>query len=146
MKTMKFLIMITAPALLLAACSQEPGPPGPKGEQGVQGPAGPQGAPGPKGDKGDKGDAGPAGLAGPAGPSGPAGPAGAPGSAGSPGSQSASPKGDVTTGGIRVVQSDEILTCEDSEIVVSIYCPSGGSFDNDRCVRPPTIGLCAKKP
>ena len=129
MKTMKFLIMITAPALLLAACSQEPGPPGPKGEQGVQGPAGPQGAPGPKGDKGDKGDAGPAGPA------------------GAPGSQSvAAPKGEVTTGGIRVVQSDEIATCEDSEILVSIYCPSGGSVDNDRCVRPPTIGLCAKKP
>jgi len=135
------MILIAVPALLLAACSQEPGPPGPKGEQGAQGPAGPQGAPGekgPKGDKGDKGDPGPAGSAAAAAP-----PAAAPPAAAPP---AAVTKTDVPTGGIRVVQTDEIASCDDGEILVSIYCPAGGSFDNDRCVRPPTIGLCVKKP
>ena len=108
MKTMKFLIMITAPALLLAACSQEPGPPGPKGEQGVQGPAGPQGAPGPKGDKGDKGD--------------------------------------VAATNVRAVQADGAVSCDASETLVSVFCPSGGAADGAKCVTPPAVGLCLKKP
>jgi hypothetical protein len=137
MKTMKLMILIAVPALLLAACSQEPGPPGPKGEQGAQGapgPAGPPGEKGPKGDKGDKGDPGPAGsAAAAAAPAAPAAPAPV-------------TRTEVTAGGIRVVQTDEIASCNDGEILVSIYCPAGGSFDDDRCVRPPTIGLCVKKP
>jgi hypothetical protein len=128
MKKMKLMILIAVPALLLAACSQEPGPPGPKGEQGAQGPAGPPGPPGPKGDKGDKGDAGPAGTA------------------AAPAVQVPITRTEVKAGGLRVVQTDEIASCDDGEILASIYCPAGGSFDNDRCVRPPTIGLCVKKP
>jgi OmcA/MtrC family decaheme c-type cytochrome len=49
-------------ALLLAACTAQPGPAGSEGPQGPAGPMGPAGAEGPEG------PAGPAGVAGPAGP------------------------------------------------------------------------------
>ncbi len=149
MKITKLTILIAVPALLLAACSQDPAPPGPKGDPGVQGPAGPQGAQGVQGiagvqgQNGAQGPQGPQGAPGDKGDKGDVGPAGHPGPQGPPGV--AGPKGD-TAAGIRVVQGNEAASCDAGEILVSIFCPSGGAFENAKCVTPPTIGLCAKKP
>src|SRR5690242_2429952 len=76
-------------------------------------------------DPGPKGDAG---------PQGPAGPQGAPG-----------PKGDAGTSP-RAVQADGAVACDSSEMLVSVFCPSGGAPDGAKCSAPPTIGLCMKKP
>src|SRR5664280_2798369 len=147
-----FPAVIVALALTLSGCGRDPGPKGetgpqgpagPQGAQGVQGvpggqglagaqgPQGPQGAPGEKGDKGDTGALGPAGPAGPVGPPGPAGPSGA--------------KGEPATGGVRAVQADGTVSCEPTETLVSVFCPSGGAADGPKCTSSPTLGLCMRK-
>ena len=71
------------------------------------------------------------------GPQGPAGPQGAPGAKGDPGAA-----GTV----VRSVQADGSVSCDASEILVSVFCPSGGAADGAKCATNPTIGLCLKKP
>jgi len=112
-------------ALIVAGCGRDPGP---KGETGPQGPAGPQGAQGVQGVAGAQGQQG---------PQGPQGPQGAPGAKGDPGAAG-------TT--VRSVQNDGPVSCEASEILVSVFCPSGGAADGAKCGTSPTIGLCLKKP
>lgn len=108
---------------LLAGCGREPGP---KGDAGPQGPAGPQGAQGIQGVPGPQGAAG---------PQGPQGPQGVPG-----------PKGDPGTTNVRAVQADGAVACDSSEMLVSVFCPSGGTADGAKCSTPPAVGLCLKKP
>ncbi|MCA1393396.1 collagen-like protein [Bradyrhizobium sp. NBAIM03] len=112
-------------ALILAACGREPGP---KGDPGPQGPAGRQGA---QGIQGVPGPQGPAGAQGPQGPQGPKGEKG--------------DKGDPGTVNIRSVQADGAVNCDNSETLVSVFCPSGGSVDGAKCGTSPTVGLCLKK-
>src|ERR1044071_4279543 len=112
-------------ALIVAGCGRDPGP---KGETGPQGPAGPQGAQGLQGVPGPQGQQG---------PQGPQGPQGAPGAKGDPGAA-----GTV----VRSVQADGSVSCDASEILVSVFCPSGGAADGAKCATNPTIGLCLKKP
>jgi hypothetical protein len=109
--------------LALAGCGKEPGP---KGDPGPQGPAGPQGA------QGLQGVAGPQGQAGAQGPQGPQG--------------SKGEKGDRGDAGIRAVQVDGAVTCDASETLVSVFCPSGGAPDGAKCGTNPTVGLCLRKP
>jgi Collagen triple helix repeat (20 copies) len=122
------LVAVGGVALLLAACSRDPGP---KGDPGPQGPAGPQGAQGVQGVPGPQGQAGAQGAQGPQGPQ---GPQGAPGSKGDSGQA------------IRSVQADGEVNCDASETLVSVFCPSGGASDGAKCGTPPAIGLCLKKP
>ena len=112
--------------LCLAACGRDPGP---KGDPGAQGPAGPQGA---------QGIQGVAGVQGPAGAQGPQGPQGTPGEKGE--------KGEAAAVNIRAVQADGSVSCETSETLVSVFCPSGGAPDGAKCGTSPTVGLCLKKP
>lgn len=119
------LLAVGGVALLLAACGRDPGP---KGDTGPAGPAGPQGA------QGVQGVPGPQGQPGPQGAQGPQGPQGAPG-----------PKGDSGQA-LRVVQADGAVSCEASETLVSVFCPTGGAADGAKCGTTPTIGLCLKKP
>ena len=128
------LIAALLATLSLAACEKStvvnvpatpvavPGPAGPQGAQGLQGIAGPQGQQGAQGQQG---------------PQGPQGPQGAPGAKGDPGAA-----GTV----VRSIQSDGPVSCEASEILVSVFCPSGGAADGAKCGTSPTIGLCLKKP
>ena len=102
------MAVVVGSAVMLAGCGREPGP---KGETGPQGPAGPQGA------QGLQGVAGPQGQQGPQGPQ---GPQGAPGAKGDPG-----PAGAF----IRAVQADGQVSCDASETLVSVFCPSGGAPD-----------------
>ena len=121
--------LIMAAAFALAGCEKTPGPAGPKGEAGVQGPAGPKGeagAQGPKGEAGAQGPAGPQGVPGPQGPKG--------------------DKGDVGQAGLRYVQEGGAVSCDDTETLVSVFCPKGGAPEGARCRRVPTIGLCLKRP
>jgi Collagen triple helix repeat (20 copies) len=111
-------------ALSLASCGKDPGP---KGETGPQGPAGPQGAQGVQGIPGMQGQAG---------AQGPQGPQGAPGPKGDKG-EAAAP--------VRPVQADGAVSCDANEILVSVFCPSGGSPDGTKCGTSPTMGLCLKK-
>ena len=113
-------------SLCLAACGRDPGP---KGDPGAQGPAGPQGA---------QGIQGVAGVQGPAGAQGPQGPQGTPGEKGD--------KGEAAAVNVRAVQADGSVSCETSETLVSVFCPSGGAPDGAKCGTSPTIGLCLKKP
>jgi collagen triple helix repeat protein len=131
---MQKLVLVVAIGLSLglAGCGRDPGPAGPKGEAGAQGPAGPQGAQGIQGVPGPQGQQG---------PQGPQGPQGVPGSKGDKGD-----KGDPGQTGLRVVQTDGSVSCESSEILVSVFCPSGGVADGAKCASNPTIGLCLKKP
>jgi hypothetical protein len=130
---MRALLMAVAmgTAVMLAGCGRDPGP---KGETGAQGPAGPQGAQGLQGVPGPQGQQG---AQGQQGTQGPQGPQGAPGAKGDPGAA-----GTV----VRSVQGDGPVSCEASEILVSVFCPSGGAADGARCGTNPTIGLCLKKP
>ena len=112
--------------LTLAACGRDPGP---KGDPGSQGPAGPQGA---------QGIQGVAGVQGPAGAQGPQGPQGTPGEKGE--------KGEAAAVNIRAVQADGSVSCETSETLVSVFCPSGGAPDGAKCGTSPTVVLCLKKP
>jgi len=109
-------------ALALASCGKTPGP---KGDPGPQGPAGPQGAQGIQGVPGGQGQQGTQGPQGAQGPKGDTGPAGA---------------------NIRSVQADGAVSCESSEMLVSVFCPSGGAPDGAKCGTTPTVGLCLKQP
>ena len=113
-------------SLCLAACGRDPGP---KGDPGSQGPAGPQGA---------QGIQGVAGVQGPAGAQGPQGPQGTPGEKGE--------KGEAASVNVRAIQADGSVSCEASETLVSVFCPSGGAPDGAKCGTSPTVGLCLKKP
>jgi hypothetical protein len=127
-----FSVIVIGIALSLGACSRDPGP---KGEPGPQGPAGPQGAQGIQGVPGAQGQAGAQG------PQGPQGPSGAPGEKGPKGD-----KGDAGVPNLRSVQSDGAATCEASETLVAVFCPSGGAPDGIKCATPPTSALCMRKP
>src|SRR5215216_6461032 len=122
------MAVLMGAALALAGCGRDPGP---KGDAGAQGPAGPQGA------QGLQGVPGPQGQQGAQGPQGPQGPQGAPGAKGDPGPASAS---------IRSVQANGEISCDASENLVSVFCPSGGAPDGAKCGSGPAIGLCLKKP
>ena len=125
---MKLLpLLAIALSISLAACGRDPGP---KGDPGPQGPAGPQGA---------QGIQGVAGVQGQTGPQGPQGPQGAPGDKGDKGE-----KGEKGDPGIRAVQVDRAVACNDDETLVSIFCPSGGVPDLAKCPSLPTVGLCLK--
>jgi hypothetical protein len=157
MKKIVFAVVVGM-AVTLSACGKEPGqkgepgpqgPAGPQGAQGVQGvsgpqgqpgPQGPQGVPGPKGEKGDKGDPGAQGqqgAQGPQGPQGTPGPKGDKGEKGAPGADGAS---------LRSMQADGVVSCDASETLVSVFCPSGGTPDGAKCGTSPSVGLCLKKP
>ena len=112
--------LIIAAAFALAGCEKVPGPAGPKGEAGAQGPAGP------KGEAGAQGPAGPQGVPGPQGPKG--------------------DKGDAGQAGLRYVQEGGAVSCDDTETLVSVFCPKGGAPEGARCRTVPTIGLCLKQP
>ena len=123
-------VFLTALAVSLAGCGRDPGPPGPKGDAGIQGPAGSQGP---------QGIQGVAGAQGQPGPQGPQGPQGAPGEKG--------PKGDRgdSAANLRAVQTDGAVSCESNELLVSVFCPSGGASEGAKCATAPTIGLCLRK-
>lgn len=123
------MAVVVGTAVMLAGCGRDPGP---KGDTGPQGPAGPQGA------QGIQGVAGAQGQQGPQGPQGPQGAPGAPGAKGDPGPAATVP--------IRSVQADGAVSCDASETLVSVFCPSGGAADGAKCGTSPTIGLCLKKP
>lgn len=116
-------------SLSLAGCGRDPGP---KGDPGAQGPAGPQGA---------QGIQGVAGVQGPAGAQGAQGPQGTPGNKGDKGE-----KGEAAAVNVRAVQADGPVSCETSETLVSVFCPSGGAADGTKCGTSPTVGLCLRKP
>ena len=122
-------IAVVGLSLLPAGCGRDPGP---KGDPGPQGPAGPQG---PQGIQGVPGTQGPAGAQGPQGPQ------GAPGDKGEKGD-----KGDSTATNVRAVQADGSVSCDSSETLVSVFCPSGGAADGAKCGTAPTVGLCLKRP
>src|ERR1035438_8015111 len=126
---MIFPLLLVGLSLSLAACGRDPGP---KGDPGPQGPAGPQGAQGVQGVPGAQG---------PAGAQGPQGPQGAPGDKGDKGD-----KGDAATTNVRAGSADGSVSCESSETLVSVFCPSGGAPDGAKCGTSPTVGLCLKKP
>jgi hypothetical protein len=132
---MRFLtVMLVGASLSLAACGKDPGP---KGDPGPQGPAGPQGAQGIQGVAGTQGQAG---------AQGPQGPQGAPGDKGEKGEKGEKgDKGDPGTP-VRVVQADGQVSCEATEILASVFCPSGGASNGANCATPPTVALCLKKP
>jgi hypothetical protein len=122
-------IFIVGLALSLGGCGRDPGP---KGDPGAQGPAGPQGAQGVQGVPGVQGQAG---------AQGPQGPQGAPGEKGDKGD-----KGDAAGPALRSVQTDGAASCEASETLVAVFCPSGGAPDGVKCATPPTSALCMRKP
>jgi hypothetical protein len=136
-----FPIIAIGLALVLGACGRDPGPAGPKGEAGAQGPAGPQGPQGIQGVAGAQGQTGPQGPQGPQGVAGEKGPAGEKGAKGDKGD-----KGDAAPAGLRAVQVDGPVSCEATETLVSVFCPSGGGPDGVKCTTTPTVGLCLKKP
>ena len=84
---------------------------------GAQGQPGPQGAQGASGEKGAAGEKGEKGD-----------------------------KGDAGSANLRMVQSDGPVNCDAAETLVSVFCPGGGAPDGVKCVAPPTVGLCLKKP
>ena len=125
----RIAILLVGVSLALAGCGKDPGP---KGDPGAQGPAGPQGAQGIQGVPGAQGQAG---------AQGPQGPQGGPGEKGAKGD-----KGDAGMSNVRAVQADGNVTCDASETLVSVFCPSGGAADGAKCATTPTMGLCLKKP
>jgi hypothetical protein len=132
MKIIPFVVVVLA--LSLGACGRSPGP---KGEPGVQGPAGPQGAQGIQGVPGPQGQAG---------AQGPQGAQGAPGEKGEKGDKGdKGDKGEAVFTGLRSVQADGEVSCDAGEMLVSAFCPSGGSPDGAKCTNGPTVGLCLKK-
>ena len=126
-------IIVVGIALALAGCGKDPGPKGETGAQGAQGPAGPQGAQGVQGIPGAQGQAG---------AQGPQGPQGAPGAKGDKGD-----KGDAGTAvvPVRSIQVDGAASCEATETLVGVFCPSGGAPDGAKCATSPTVGLCLRK-
>src|SRR5216684_2769240 len=127
-----FPIIAVGLVITLAGCGRDPGP---KGDPGPQGPAGPQGAQGAQGVPGAQGQAG---------AQGPQGAQGAPGDKGEKGDKG--DKGAAGSVNIRAVQADGPVSCEGSETLVSVFCPSGGAPDGAKCGAAPTIGLCQQKP
>jgi hypothetical protein len=126
---MRWAAIVVVLSVSLAGCGRDPGP---KGDAGAQGPAGPQGAQGIQGVPGPQGAAGPQGAQGPQGPQGPQGEKGA--------------KGEAVTPVLRTVQADGTVSCDASETLVSVFCPSGGAPDGAKCGTSPAVGLCLKKP
>ena len=122
-------IVAVSLSVVLAGCGRDPGP---KGDTGPQGPAGPQGAQGIQGIPGPQGAAGPQGAQGPQGPQGPQGEKGA--------------KGEAANPILRTVQTDSAVSCDASEVLVSVFCPGGGAADGAKCGTSPTVGLCLTKP
>lgn len=53
-------------------------------------------------------------------------------------------KGDVGSA-LRSAQAATQVSCESDEMLVSIFCPSGGAPDGAKCTSAPTIGLCLRK-
>ena len=47
---------------------------------------------------------------------------------------------------VRAIQADGSVSCEASETLVSVFCPSGGAPDGAKCGTSPTVGLCRKSP
>jgi hypothetical protein len=43
------------------------------------------------------------------------------------------------------LQADGQVSCEVNEVLVSVFCPSGGAPDGAKCPSAPTIGLCLTK-
>jgi hypothetical protein len=125
-----FPVLAIGVALMVGGCGRDPGP---KGDPGAQGPAGPQGAQGVQGVPGAQGQVG---------AQGPQGPQGAPGAKGEKGDKG--DKGEAAPA-FRAVQADGAVTCDASETLVSVLCPSGGAPDGVKCATTPTVGLCLKK-
>jgi hypothetical protein len=125
-----FPVLAIGVALMVSGCGRDPGP---KGDPGAQGPAGPQGAQGIQGVPGAQGQVG---------AQGPQGPQGAPGAKGEKGDKG--DKGEAAPA-FRAVQADGAVTCDASETLVSVLCPSGGAPDGVKCATTPTVGLCLKK-
>lgn len=126
-------IIVVGITLALAGCGRDPGPKGETGVQGAQGPAGPQGA------QGIQGVAGAQGQPGAQGPQGPQGEKGVKGDKGD--------KGDAATAvvPVRSVQGDGAASCEATETLAAVFCPSGGAPDGAKCATSPTVGLCLRK-
>jgi hypothetical protein len=104
------------------------------------GPQGPQGQAGPPGEKGAKGDQGPPGSTGPKGDQGPPGPTGPKGDQGPPG-----PAGSAGSAGLRIVSGQKTVSCNDDEVLVSVFC-SAGAPDGAECSAGITAtGLCMRK-
>jgi Collagen triple helix repeat (20 copies) len=93
--------------------------------------AGCEKVPGPAGPKGETGAQGPAGPQGPQGVQGVQGPKG--------------DKGEAGQSGLRSVQVDGVVSCDATEVLVSVFCPGGGTPDGAKCNTAPTIGLCLKQ-
>ena len=53
--------------------------------------------------------------------------------------------GDAAPVSFRAVQADGAISCEATETLVSVVCPSGGAPDGTKCTTTPTVGLCLKK-
>jgi hypothetical protein len=133
-------ILLIGVSLSLAACGRDPGPKGDTGATGAQGAAGPQGA---------QGIQGVAGAQGPAGAQGSQGPQGAPGAKGDKGDKGEKgdkgDKGESGAASLRAVSAEGTVSCEASETLVSVVCPSGGAPDGAKCAGV-AVGLCLKKP
>jgi len=96
--------------------------------------------PGPKGDSGSQGPGGASRCAGRAGVSGAQGQAGAQDRRGRKVLQGTrakraikGDKGDAGSVNVRAVQGDGPVSCEGTETLVSIFCPSGGAPDGAKC-------------
>ena len=139
-----FPILAVGMALALGACGRDPGPAGPKGDAGQQGPAGPQGAQGVQGVPGAQGQPGAQGPQGAQGAPGAKGDKSDTGDKGDKGEKG--DKGDAAAVNVRAVQADGSVSCESTEILVSVFCPSGGAADGAKCGAAPTVGLCLRKP
>jgi hypothetical protein len=144
MRVLSSLVVGSMAAIMLVACSRDPGPQGPPGPAGAKGETGPAGAKGEAGAAGAKGEPGPRGEAGPAGPKGEPGPKGEAGPAGPQGARGeAGPPGPGTSG-LRVVRGAGTLTCGPGEVLVSLLC-SSGSADGGQCTAgAEATGLCFK--
>jgi hypothetical protein len=73
------------------------------------------------------------------GPPGAAGPQGAKGDKGDKGD-----RGPAGPGNIRLVEGPTV-TCGGDEVLVAVFCPSGGAPDGANCATPPARGICMKK-
>jgi hypothetical protein len=70
-----------------------------------------------------------------------------PGPKGEPGPQGpAGPQGAQGIQGIAGMQGQWRVTRDANEILVSVFCPSGGAPDGAKCGTSPSVGLCPKKP
>jgi hypothetical protein len=46
---------------------------------------------------------------------------------------------------VRAVQADGSVSCETSETLVSVFCPSGGAPDGAKCGTSPTIRIVSQE-